>query len=155
MADDWRIKHGEYSNGKESPEHYIWRGMLRRKKNSRSAKYYENVEVCDRWLSFDNFLADMGRRPTENHSLDRINNGGNYEPENCRWATRSEQQKNKSSTRRWAHGGREGTLYEWAAILGISPQLAIDRWKRWGTFEKGKVWELLPKAGSNEPSQTT
>jgi hypothetical protein len=54
------------------------------------------IKVCDRWLkSFDNFLADMGKKPTETHSINRINNDGNYEPSNCEWATRQVQSSNR------------------------------------------------------------
>lgn len=143
---DYRKKHGEYVGGVESPEHYIWRGMLRRR-HGNGSRYYTKVEVCERWGNFESFLQDMGRRPSPSHSLDRIDPNGGYEPSNCRWATRSEQQKNKRTTRRWEHNGIIGTLYEWASILGISPQLALWRIKNWGTFEKGKEWHLLQKAG--------
>lgn len=93
-------KHGHARLHAHSPEFRTWRGMIQRCTNPQrqSFKYYggRGIKVCERWQKFENFLADMGLRPTATHSIDRFpNNDGNYEPGNCRWATRSEQQLNK------------------------------------------------------------
>jgi hypothetical protein len=86
-------------NRKGSPEYRAWLGMRGRCTNEKlvSWKYYgaRGIRVCKRWDSFECFLADMGTKPTPRHSLDRINNDGNYEPGNCRWATPSQQSRNR------------------------------------------------------------
>jgi len=90
-------KHG-FGGVLRSPEYRAWQCMRSRCLNPKD-KAYKNyggrgIGVCERWSSFESFLADMGLRASKDHSLDRIDVQGNYEPNNCRWATRSEQMKN-------------------------------------------------------------
>ena len=144
-----RYKHGGFEGGVERPEHYIWRAMMARCYRETSAAYPQyggrGIQVCKRWHSYINFFKDMGERPSAEYSLDRIRVNGDYKPSNCRWATRSEQQKNKTSTRRYTNGAFTGTLVECAAQVGISKELAYWRWKTYGTFMKGQQWHELPK----------
>ena len=144
-----RTKHGGYLGGKETPEHYTWRTMLARctNPNAHSYKYYGavGITVCKRWYKYENFLEDMGLRPSEAHSLDRITLTKGYSKANCRWATRSEQQKNKTTTRRYTNGEFTGTLVECAEYVGVSKELAYWRFKYWGGFRKGEKWQELQR----------
>lgn len=144
-----RTKHGAYANGGETPEHYVWRSMLARC-NRPSAVGYEyygakGITVCKRWHKYENFLADMGERPSKLHSLDRLDSTKGYSLKNCRWATRSEQQKNKTTTKFYSNGTFTGTLVECAKYIGISKELAFYRIKKWNTFERGVEWRLQKK----------
>jgi len=82
-----------------------WDDMKKRCSNPKATgyKYYggRGIKVCDRWLVFDNFYEDMGDPPTNKHTIDRIDPDGNYEKSNCRWATRSEQQRNRRPFKQW------------------------------------------------------
>lgn len=95
--------HGEGSRSKRSDELNIYNGMKARCLNPKHKNWDRyggrGISICARWLeNYENFLADMGRRPSDKHSLERDEVNGNYEPNNCRWATAVEQQRNKTST---------------------------------------------------------
>ena len=87
--------HGHAGHGRQSTEYRIWQSMWTRCTNPKSIswKWYgaRGISVCARWSSFEAFLEDMGVRPSRHLTLDRIENDGNYEPSNCRWATGKEQ----------------------------------------------------------------
>ena len=105
-----RIKHGLAN---KAPEYHVWEGIKQRCLNPDRAGYEywggRGITVCQRWMEFENFYADMGSRPGPGYSIERVDNDGNYEPGNCRWATASEQQRN---TRRANRRRRQRHLYE-------------------------------------------
>jgi hypothetical protein len=115
----------------ETPEYRIWVGMRRR-----CAKASENprhggrgIRVCERWSEFANFYADMGARPSRQHTVDRIDNDGDYEPSNCRWATAKEQALNRHNSIYVTVGGKDVSLTGLAEMHGISYRTLYWRFK--------------------------
>jgi hypothetical protein len=126
---------------KLSPEKLTWQGMLGRCYRKSHDKYHcyggRGIAVCDRWRrSFPNFFADMGVKPTPKHEIDRIDNDGPYSPENCRWATRKENARNRRTSRWIEYQGQRKTLAEWADITGIGWSTIRMRLNRGESAEK-------------------
>lgn len=121
-------------NMSNSPEYRTWRMMLGRCADPRFHNYSlygaRGISVCEQWQLFEAFLEDMGLRPSSSHSIDRIDNDGNYEPGNCRWATRVEQARNRSNSRMVEFQGTTQCLSAWAECLNIPRhvlQMRLDR----------------------------
>jgi hypothetical protein len=117
---------------KKTPEWKTWSSMRQRCKpdNKDAANYFQRgIAVCERWSSFENFIADMGLRPSGKSSIDRIDNNKGYSPENCRWATRIEQESNKRTTVLLEVNGVSKTQAEWARQLGTNPTTIMRRLK--------------------------
>ncbi len=135
------FKHGGYYTS----EYSIWSGMKARCYNPRKRSYGEyggrGISVCERWRnSFPNFLADLGKRPSKNHSLERVDVNGNYEPANCRWATSSEQANNKRDNNLITFRGETLTETQWRRKLG---------------FNRGTIRQRIVNGWSVEDALTT
>lgn len=134
------------THGQSTSLQYIaWQLMHDRCENPTNENYPRyggrGVHVCPRWRNYELFFEDMGVRP-QGMTLDRIDNDGNYEPRNCRWATRSEQGRNKSTNRRITAHGETHVLAEWAEIAGIPRERIANRLRRGWSPERAIPLDL-------------
>jgi hypothetical protein len=125
--------HGQYG----SLSYKSWADMIQRCENPKKFgyEYYggRGITVCERWHNFEDFYADMGDKPTPKHTLERNRVDGNYDPNNCVWATQKEQQNNKRNNRIIEFRGQAKTLHQWADDFGINygtlwSRLEVLRW---------------------------
>lgn len=116
------LSHGQGSPKNKTREYRIWQGIIQRTTNKNAPAYHHyggrGITVCDQWRDFNNFFNDMGKCPTEKHSIDRIDNNGNYEPVNCKWALSKTQQRNRRNNRWIEFKGEKMILAAWADRLG-------------------------------------
>jgi hypothetical protein len=142
-------------------EYWIWRGIRRRCNNpsSRPYPYYggRGIKVCDRWEeSFANFLADMGPRPSPDHSIDRIDNDGDYCPENCKWSTKKEQARNTRRATIIEFDGRKMSLPQWCELLGVPAYIVRVRINQLGwTFVEAVTTPLHEKVKATRRADGT
>lgn len=127
---------------KSAPEYMVWASMIARCENPNTSNYLyyggRGITVCRRWReSYTAFLEDMGSRPSNAHSLDRFpDQAGNYEPGNCRWATRKEQCRNRRGNQLITIDGETRCISEWAEIYDISRHTLYTRLRRgWSPSE--------------------
>lgn len=117
--------YSQLTHGKSASREYkSWHGMKQRclNPNNIGYRYYggRGVTICERWMRFENFYADMGDRPPLT-TLDRKDNEKGYNKENCRWATQEEQANNKKSSRYIEFNGERKTIAQWSKDTGIGP----------------------------------
>jgi len=135
----------------------IWKGIKKRcyspKCNNYESYGGRGIRVCERWLnSFEAFRDDMGERPTPRHQLDRFpDNNGNYEPGNCRWATRTQNGRNTRHNRVVEFRGEKRCLSEWGELLGISSTVIYTRLYQGWSVERAlteplRTWPVALKA---------
>lgn len=128
-----KTTHGGSRDPKRKNEYQIWKKIRDRcnvSGNRIQAECYVGINLCERWAGKDGFVhffSDMGKRPSSNHSIDRINGRKGYSPENCRWATPKEQAINRKSVRFHRHNGILVCTKDMAILSGIDPKLAYSR----------------------------
>jgi hypothetical protein len=133
-------RHGHSINGIRSLTHSSWHNMRSRCNNPKASGYQnyggKGIQVCDRWNTFEDFLVDMGERPGPEYSIERIDLNKNYCPSNCKWATRTEQNRNRSMCIYLTINNKCQTIKEWALEMGIKRQTIERRLKLgWSQYD--------------------
>jgi hypothetical protein len=124
-----------------TPERVCWKSIKSRCYDHNNIYYKDyggrGIKVCDRWLEkFENFFEDMGKKPSSNHSIDRIDVEGDYEPSNCKWSTTKEQNRNKRSTVWLEYNGIKMCMADWADKLGIKYKTLSARFYKGWSVER-------------------
>lgn len=125
-------KHNLAHRGKVIPEYRVWNTMKLRCNNPKITGYKDyggrGISVCQRWRdSFADFIADMGRRPTSRHTIERADTNGNYEPSNCSWQTYAVQNRNRRDNRNITFNNRTQNVTDWATELGLKKGTLFHR----------------------------
>lgn len=129
-----------------TPEYSCWKGMISRCYNPKDTSYpnygARGISVCAQWMWFNNFLKDIGVKPSPIHQIDRVNNDGNYEPGNCRWVEPKVNCRNKRSTRILTIDGESMPMVDWATRTAVSYTLIHARLKL-GWAHKKAVFQAV------------
>jgi hypothetical protein len=151
--------HGE-AGAIRTAEYQIWASMIQRCRNpkSRAFSYYggRGIDVCSRWMAFENFIADIGHRPTPSHTLERVDNELGYTAENCVWASRRTQSRNTRHNRTIQTPYGRMMLCDAANVSGLSPQTIAKRIARgWPVVDLFKPPQPRGNRLPRLPGQTT
>jgi hypothetical protein len=154
MANLNSMTHGETLGGRMSPEYCVWKAMLQRCRNPNNPRYASyggrGIRVCVKWQNdFAAFLLDMGRRPTSRHSIERINNDGDYKPSNCRWELPGRQMVNRRNTRTIHRNGKDVPLADLAKKHGIPANTLRFRVLGGWDLERALTQPVRPKRSAS------
>lgn len=149
MGDKWGYINRRTHGASQTRTHRIWKGMRKRCRNPNEPNYGNyggrGISVCSRWESFEAFVEDMGEAP-EGMSIDRIDNDGDYEPSNCRWADRTTQSRNKRNNRRFTAFGKSYCIRRWSEETGL-PYTTIRSRLRSGWSVERAITTPVRKSG--------
>lgn len=148
--------HSYASGPKKTPIYIAWLNIKARCLRETSTYYHDyggrGITVCARWInSFENFLKDMGEIPSNKHTIERKDNNGNYEPDNCYWATRKEQANNRRSNVFIEFNNQKKTIAQWADSVGIQMKTLHKRISDGWSFESA-ITTPVRKVRGNPPS---
>lgn len=158
-------RHGHRTKTTKSSEYNSWQQLKRRCLAPTDAAYKEyggrGITVCERWLDFRNFIADMGLKPSPSHSIDRIDNDKGYFPENCRWATKQEQARNTRHCHFVEYNGQIITVKALSELSSLRYDVVWHRIKRMGLNpvdaisiplrNRLRIWASADKPLATEP----
>ncbi len=137
------VTHGQTRGGSFTPEYRAWQNMRTRCYNPKATRFEDHggrgIGVCDKWRKFSNFYADMGDKPSILHSLERIDNNGNYEPSNCRWATAREQASNRRNSVRITYNGITMIMADWVRHLWLKDSNTLKSYIKRNGVEKAML----------------
>lgn len=149
----WKVQHGHTvgskNGGKRSSEYMAWLNMIKRCYSKSNVAYHNyggrGIVICERWLhSFENFISDMGLKPSKKHSIDRQDNDGNYEPDNCRWVLKKVQARNQRSNVFLTHNNETLCLSAWSEKIGIKNS------NLWARLNRGwSIADIIKEADKN------
>lgn len=143
------VKHGAKSRGESHPLYNTWSNMHSRCSNPNSAEFRNyggrGISVCPEWDDFWRFVEDMGEKPHPSYSIDRINNDLGYRPSNCRWASKSDQSKNRRVSVFLTHDGETMCMKDWARRLGVTAPTIRNRLKNGMSVAEAVTMPPIPK----------
>lgn len=143
-----KTRHGQAAEHGRTSEYNTWARIWDRCTNENNKKFMDyggrGITVCDRWIVFEDFFADMGKKPTPKHSIERLDNSSGYGPGNCAWATNKAQSRNRRSNQNMTVDGMTLCATDWATKVGLKPLTILARIRSGWSHDAAVKTPLMP-----------